>query len=104
MTERVAADVFRVVEVERQLRAPARAWLWVRTVAAGLAGAETSAPAISDVVFFRGDVELRRLEVSGVAELEAVIGGILLELETSTPEQFAASWELPAPRSPGAAS
>jgi len=95
MSDEVAADVYQVELVDRPLAPLQRAARWGGTLVAGLLDGADLAPALSDIVIRRDGRELRRLTGGDVGDLRQLHGTISLELETLTPEAFAASWELP---------
>ncbi|MBF4572388.1 hypothetical protein ITJ64_07660 [Herbiconiux sp. VKM Ac-1786] len=94
MDDRRAAEVYDVVMVDREGGPLRRAARWGGTLVAGLLDGGTMAPAVSELVIRREGVELRRITPSDVGELSNLHERILLELETSSPEEFAASWDL----------
>ncbi|GLK16204.1 hypothetical protein [Herbiconiux flava] len=103
MSDRVAAEVYDVVMVDRRGGPLRRAVRWGGTVAAGLLDGSGVAPAVSgnapavlELSICSDGVELRRVAASDVTGLADLHDRMLLQLETTTPEQFAESWELPA--------
>ena len=96
MDERVAAEVYDVVMVDREGGPLRRAARWGGTLVAGLLDGSGMAPAVSELSIRADGVELRRVAANDVSELADLHDRILLQLETTTPEEFAESWELPA--------
>jgi hypothetical protein len=98
VTDLIAADVYEVALVDKNIGFPKRIARWAGTVIAGVLQAESMAPTLSDLVIMRGGGELRRITVTDVGALANLHDQLQLELETTTPEAFARSWELPLPR------
>ena len=94
MSDACAADVFELDLVDRKEGLLKRAALWGGTLVAGVTGAEDMAPAMSELVIRKDGRELRRITASDVGALLNLRDRILLELESSTPEDFATSWGL----------
>ncbi|NQX34983.1 hypothetical protein [Herbiconiux sp. VKM Ac-2851] len=96
MDERAAAEVYDVVMVDRDGGPLRRAARWGGTIVAGLLDGSGMAPAVSELSIRSDGVELRRVAANDVSELADLHDRILLQLETTTPAEFAESWDLPA--------
>jgi hypothetical protein len=94
MTAERASDVFEIVMVDREDGALKRVARWGGTLVAGLLDGSSMSPALSELAIRRDGVDLRRVTASDVGDLQNLHTRLLHELETSTPEEFAASWEL----------
>ncbi|MCS5714287.1 hypothetical protein NVV95_06930 [Herbiconiux sp. CPCC 205716] len=97
MDEPVAAEVYDVVLVDRLGGPLQRAARWGGTIVAGLLEGSGMAPAVSELSIRSAGVELRRVSAVDLNELADLHDRLLLQLETTTPAQFAETWNLPTP-------